>query len=243
MSTVKLTTVKLSHRRHVDKPQTYLFSRIRPHPLSNTCKNSRSVYESTKNFAYTTYEYCQAYNYPTNPPGDRHLTFHPQSVFLFESLEHLKLSCFTGGKVDHDPEDEIFKATAVKSLAFKGLIIDKEYKTTLKVGTEYLRDDVLYLALWKYFSLERLIFITPSWVDDPSKSRKFKRTVEKVLGECKKKLEGSLKLSAYNQDVLQFMVLVKHSSRNAKRLMGLKHSEWWKNPKVDIMSQVDFDGL
>lgn len=235
-----MSTARLHHLRM--SPYISSFSRIQPHPLSAACKNSRYAFESTKHCAWTKFIYVLP-----DMADHRYLTFHPRTIFLFESPLHMSYSSLAVWGVS-DKDVGTFKATTVKVIALKGLLV-KEYKTTAQVSC-YFANTWSYLgALQNFVSLERLILIKPPYADDPAKVGRFKRNVAKRILDVKNGMEKGIKEQNFVDRLISGLITGNRlgnsstKSLNEEKLQSLTKSSWWDDPKVEIMSQGEFDSL
>lgn len=74
------------------------------------------------------------------------------------------------------------------------------------------------------------------WVDNPAKENRFKRNVSKKLLEVKTIMETTMKAN-YSRVDLYVKTLDKEFNKN------FNISSWWKDPKVYILSEDEFNSL
>ncbi|CAG8959681.1 hypothetical protein HYFRA_00001586 [Hymenoscyphus fraxineus] len=205
----------------------YYVRSLAPNPLSSTCRDSREMMKNKQRCAWAELGH--------DLPDLGNFYFHPSSAFLFNAEQLRHIYCYPI-RSSAWIENEIFKATAVKVLAIRSPFEDL-LKTTARLSRSLAYENFPN-TLEAFLGLERLILIRPSWLEkaDRTLDARLKRNSNKKLLDLKHKVETEpLSCEASAKDYKREL----ESHGNIDLTMSL----WWKNPKVEIMSEAEFASL
>lgn len=189
------------------------------HIALHICSESREI--ALKRLVRFNYQKCFGDHVRMLYSKNQFIWWNPSSILLFESFPQHK--AFVFGKNTHMNDGVSFKETKITCLAFKCLPAKTSNDASGNVATKPLFIESQWVAeqLLEYKNLQRLIFIKSSMASI-GRSNLYRGSSKYVTLDP----EGSQE---------DFENILKGKMRK-----DIPVSSWWKNPKVEIVTEEEF---